>query len=106
MIVSIEGFDKYGKRVDGSRRLTFRNCKHLKKFVPMYMDPDLDYLDKNTELEKNYVPEKMSLSDPDPGQFSHVKELQMGSGSESNPDIVTMPKVKSRSNPDLIISLS
>merc|ERR1712015_129343 len=106
VIVSIEGFDKYGIRVDGSRCLTFRNRKHLKKFVPMYMDPDLDYLDKNTELEKNDVPEKMSLSDPDPGQFSHVEELQTGSGSELNPDIVTMPKVNSRSNSDLFISSS
>ena len=105
VIVSIEGFDKYGIKVDGSRRLTFRNRKHLRKFVPMYMDPDFDYLDKNTELEKNYVPEEMSLSDPDPGQFSHVEELQTGSGSESNPDIVTMPKVKSRSNSDPFISM-
>ena len=70
----------------------------------MCMDQDLDYFDKNTELEKNDVPEKMSLSDLDPGQFSHVEELQTGSGSESNPDIFTMPKVNSRSNSDLFIS--
>ena len=69
------------------------------------MDLDLDDLHKNTELEKNDVPEKMSLSDPDPGQFSHVEELQTGSGSKPNPDIVTMPKVKSRSNSDPFISM-
>ena len=103
VIVSIKDYDKYGVRVNGSCCLTFRNCKHLKKFVPMYMDPDLDDLYKNTELEKNDVPEKMSLSDPDLGQFSHVEKLQTGSGSELNPDIFTMPKVNSRSNPDPFI---
>lgn len=70
----------------------------------MNTDLDLDNLYKNTELEKYDVPENVSLSDPDPGQFSHVKELQTGSGPELDPDIVTKPKVQSRSNPNPIIS--
>ena len=41
IIVSIEGHDKYCIQVDGSRQLTFRNRKHLKKFTPFYMDPDI-----------------------------------------------------------------
>ena len=53
VVVSYEGFDKYGIRVDGSRRLTFRNRKHLRKFVPFYPDPDVSDGVANNNLKRN-----------------------------------------------------
>ena len=53
VVVSIEGYDKYGIRTDGSRRLTFRNRKHLRKFTPLYPDPDIPHRVTNDRLETN-----------------------------------------------------
>ena len=66
VIVSYDGFDKYGVNVDGSRRLTFRNRKHLKKFVPLYSDPLIDDFSNENELqgEKLTTPEHVQRSVP------------------------------------------
>ena len=43
VIVSFEGHDKYIIWIDGSHWLTFRNCKHLKKFIPLFRELDISY---------------------------------------------------------------
>ena len=50
IVVSYDVFDKYGVKLDGSCRLTFRNRKHLKKFIPMYLDQYIDDLNDCTTL--------------------------------------------------------
>ena len=52
VIVSFEGHDKYRIRIDGSRQLTFRNCKHLKKFIPLFRELDISYKLNDYDYDK------------------------------------------------------
>ena len=47
-VVSVEGYDKYGVKVLGSGRLTFRNRAHLKRYVPDVLED----IEGQTDLER------------------------------------------------------
>ena len=39
-VVSVEGYDKYGIKVAGSGRLTYRNRRHLRRYLPEILDTE------------------------------------------------------------------
>ena len=53
VVVSIEGYDKYGIWVNSSCCLTYRNRKHLRKFTPFYLDPDVSDGFANSNFAKD-----------------------------------------------------